>query len=83
MERNFEVIGEALRRIKDHDPEMLERITAPARFIAFRNVLIHLYDDIDHARVWEVIQESLPVLKAEVAQLLREADDGHDELDNA
>ncbi len=74
VERNFEIIGEAIRRIRDLDPESAQRIKAAKEFIAFRNVLIHVYDDIDHARVWQVIQESLPRLKAEADELLREAD---------
>jgi uncharacterized protein with HEPN domain len=37
-------------------------------------VLIHEYDVIDDAEVWETIQESLPQLKREVEGLLREAD---------
>ena len=52
VERNFEIIGGAMRRIRDGDPATLQRLTAAAQFIAFRNILIHVYDDIDHTRVW-------------------------------
>jgi len=41
--------------------------------IDFRNLLAHGYDLVNHARVWQVIQESLPLLKVEVEQLLSEA----------
>ncbi|MDP9472057.1 MAG: DUF86 domain-containing protein [Chloroflexota bacterium] len=42
--------------------------------MAFRNVLIHGYDVIDYPTVWLAVQDSLPVLRAEVEQLLREVD---------
>lgn len=74
VERSFIVIGEAMRRLRDDDPATAQQIMEYGQVIAFRNILIHVYDDIDHARVWQVIQESLPVLRAEVEQLLSEAD---------
>ena len=51
---------------------MAERISGRRQIIAFRNLLIHAYDIIDHARVWEIVQGSLPTLKDEVEQLLGE-----------
>ena len=44
--------------------------------MAFRNALIHGYDRIDYTKVWQAIQESLPTLRADVEQLLREAGEG-------
>jgi len=40
--------------------------------IAFRNVLIHGYAAVDHARVWRAIQESLPDLRSAAVMLLDE-----------
>ena len=74
IERGFEVIGEAMRRLERQDPSVAGRITAYRQIIAFRNVLIHAYDVIDHAEVWRIVQTSLPTLKAEVEQLLRETE---------
>lgn len=74
VERNFEIMGEALRRLHRADKATAERITDYTQVIAFRNALIHGYDEIDHARVWRVIAGSLPVLEAEVVHLLAEAD---------
>ena len=74
VERSFEIIGEAMRRLRHHDPDTALRITAHTRIIAFRNALMHGYDLIDHAEVWRIAQESLPVLKAEVEQLLDEVE---------
>jgi uncharacterized protein with HEPN domain len=41
MERNFEIIGEAMRRLEKDDLATAARITDYRRIIAFRNVLIH------------------------------------------
>jgi uncharacterized protein with HEPN domain len=72
VERNVEIIGEAMNRLSRHDPETLARISDYARIIAFRNLLIHRYDEIDYPAVWHVIQTSLPVLHAEIEALFHE-----------
>jgi uncharacterized protein with HEPN domain len=69
IERNFEIIGEAMSRLAHHDPEVAGRISKHRRIIDFRNVLIHGYDLIDHRIVWSTISEELPVLLAEVQAL--------------
>ena len=43
------------------------------RIVAFRNILAHGYDTIDHEIVWHLIQQDLPVLLEVVEQLLGEA----------
>jgi uncharacterized protein with HEPN domain len=73
VERNFEVIGEAVRRLSRRDPALVDRITAYRQIVDFRNALIHGYDVIDYLTVWRTVQESLPVLRAEVEQLMHEA----------
>ncbi len=47
------------------------RISEHRRIIAFRNILIHGYADVDDRLVWDVVQAKLPVLRREVEQLLR------------
>jgi len=49
IERNFEIIGEAMKRLAQIDPETATRIESHRQMIAFRNVLIHGYDLVDHA----------------------------------
>ncbi|NVO04845.1 MAG: DUF86 domain-containing protein [Rhodoferax sp.] len=41
VERNFEIIGEAMRHLEKDDADTVARIADYRRVIAFRNVLIH------------------------------------------
>ena len=72
VERNFEIIGEAVGRLARLDPETAARIGDHPQIIAFRNVLIHGYDLIDDAQVWGVVTQDLPRLEQQVTELLRE-----------
>ena len=74
VERNFEIIGEAINRLSRLDPATAQRVGAVPRIVAFRNILIHAYDNIDHGIVWHVIQADLPPLLTGVEALIREAD---------
>lgn len=75
VERNFEIIGEAMNRLSRRDPDVVARISVPEQIISFRNTLIHGYDAIDYPTVWQAIQSSLPVLRAEVNMLLGELEE--------
>ena len=68
VEREFEIIGEALSRLNKINPEI--DISGKRRIIDFRNLLIHAYDGIDDVQVWAVIQNNLPLLEIEIDQLL-------------
>ncbi len=70
IERNFEIIGEAMNRLSQSDSATASRISQTRRIIDFRNLLIHGYDLIDHRIVWSTIEEEVPVLLGEVAALL-------------
>ena len=70
VERNFEIIGEAIKRLAQHDPDTAVRIAQYAQIIAFRNVLIHGYELVDHSLVWSTVQTQLPVLLRDVAAIL-------------
>lgn len=72
VERNFEIIGEAVNRLRRHAPLIAGRISAHGEIVGFGNILIHGYDVIDYSTVWRAVQESLPVLRAEVEQMLHE-----------
>lgn len=70
VERKFQIMGEALTRIKREEPALIERIRDGNSIIAFRNILVHGYDSIDDRIVWNVIEEDLAALIADVERLL-------------
>lgn len=70
VERQVEILGEALGRLARLDPMLAARIPDLRQIVAFRNVLIHGYALIDRARVWRAVQDDLPGLRATVDDLL-------------
>ena len=70
VERQFEVIGEALNRLGRIDAATASRIGDYRQIIAFRNVLIHGYDVIDDRVVWDAVENKLPLLHDTVQALL-------------
>ena len=73
VERQFEIIGEALSQLAKRDHKFVARISEHRRIIAFRNILIHGYVDIDERLVWDIVQTKLPVPRQETETLLNEA----------
>ena len=76
VERQFEIIGEALGQALRLDPSLPSRISNTGRIIAFRNRLIHGYASIAHEVVWGILEANLPTLQKEVATLMRELNKG-------
>ena len=72
VERQFEVVGEALAQLARLDAAMAAKVPDLREIVAFRNVLIHGYAVIDRARVWRVVEENLPQLRLALAALLAE-----------
>lgn len=70
VERQFEIIGEALNQLSRLDPVMAATIAELPRIVAFRNVLIHGYAGVDDRIVWGVIEASLSSLHAALERLL-------------
>ena len=75
VERKFEIIGEALKRIRNDDDRVFLSIAHASSIVGFRNRLAHGYDAIDDAVVWGVVSGHLPLLLADVgAALLKESE---------
>lgn len=76
VERQFEIIGEALSQFLRVSPALGSRISNPRQIIAFRNRLIHGYATIDDEVVWGVLEASLPMLIRDIEELLSESQSG-------
>jgi uncharacterized protein with HEPN domain len=68
VEREFEIIGEAMSRIEKLDSTI--EISSKRQIISMRNRVIHGYDKIDNEIVWGTIVRHLPTLKLEIDNLL-------------
>jgi uncharacterized protein with HEPN domain len=66
VERQFEIIGEALARLAKDDPQVAAVIPDYAKIIGFRNIQIHGYATVDDRIVWGVIENHLAPLRAAV-----------------
>jgi len=70
VERQFEITGEALRKLADFDPAIAARVPEYRRVISFRNVLVHGYASVDNRLVWEIATGKLPELLKAAKSLL-------------
>jgi uncharacterized protein with HEPN domain len=70
VERQFEIIGEALRKLFELDARLAARIPEHRKIIAFRNVLIHGYATVDSRLVWGIVEGKLRDLRLRVKRLL-------------
>ena len=68
VEREFEIIGEAMSRIEKLDSTI--EISSKRQIISMRNRVIHGYDKIDDEIIWGTIVRHLPTLKLEIDNLL-------------
>jgi uncharacterized protein with HEPN domain len=72
VERQFEIIGEALNKAVKLDKGLVSQISECKKIIAFRNFLIHAYALVSDDSVWKIIENKLSILEHEVAGLLAE-----------
>jgi len=72
VERAFSIMGEALAQLAHFDSDIAERITDFRSIVAFRNILIHAYAQIDDRIVWGIVESKLPALLREVTALMEE-----------
>lgn len=72
IERDLEIIGEALNRILKIDPEF--PLQHSKRIVGLRNQIIHAYDNVSDENIFAIITKHLPALKKEIEQILRIGD---------
>ncbi|MEA3277919.1 MAG: HepT-like ribonuclease domain-containing protein [Pseudomonadota bacterium] len=75
VERQFEILGEALAQLSKADSKLAARVPNAGNAIGFRNVLIHGYAKVDSAIVWQAATQALPKLRSAVDALLRNLGD--------
>jgi uncharacterized protein with HEPN domain len=73
VERQLEIIGEALGQMLKLFPEMGHQFPEAPRIISFRNYLIHGYASVSNQVVWGILAGNLPELAAKVEELLKKS----------
>ena len=70
VERNLEIIGEAINRIITRELSLNDKITNAKAIIGLRNQVIHAYDSISDEIIWSIIINHLPKLEVEISNLI-------------
>ena len=68
VERNLEIIGEAMNRVLNKDASI--HLSNSRKIVDTRNRIIHGYDNVSDEIVWSIVIKHLPVLKSEIEHLL-------------
>jgi uncharacterized protein with HEPN domain len=68
IERNIEIIGEAVNRILKADPKF--PITNARKIVDTRNRISHGYDNVSEDIIWAIVLREIPNLETEINQLL-------------
>ena len=68
VERNLEIIGEAVNRILKEDKTFY--LKNAQNIIGTRNRIIHSYDNISDEIIWTIVNRELPLLKQEIIKKL-------------
>ena len=69
VERQFEIIGEAMNRPAQLDDTVESLVPELRRIVGLRNRIIHGYDSVDDELVWSIVQDNLPSPRATLATL--------------
>lgn len=70
VERELEIIGEAMRRILDLELGVV--IQNSRKIVDLRNRVIHGYDKVDDAVIWGILKRHIPILKDDIESHLEE-----------
>ncbi|WP_018875235.1 MULTISPECIES: HepT-like ribonuclease domain-containing protein [Thioalkalivibrio] len=75
VERQLEILGEALGQLEKADPDLARQIPQLRAAVDLRNLLIHGYAKIDSRIVWSTATTDVPVMARELDSLLRQLDE--------
>jgi uncharacterized protein with HEPN domain len=67
VERELEIIGEAIRKIIEIDPTI--NITSSKNIIGLRNIISYAYDSVEPEMIWGIIQNNIPLLAEEINKI--------------
>ena len=70
VEREIQIIGEAVSRIHRSDPDVT--INNAVQILATRNRIVHAYDAVNNSIIWGIVVNHLPSLRKEVQSLLKD-----------
>jgi len=70
IERNLEILGEAINRVLQVD-EFIE-ITDARKIVDLRNNIFHSYDTVSDEIIWSIVIKHIPNLKKEITRLIQE-----------
>lgn len=70
VERNIEIIGEAVNRILIKEATI--EFSNARKIVDTRNRIIHGYDTVSDDIIWSIVIKHLPILQSEIQQLLSE-----------
>jgi uncharacterized protein with HEPN domain len=73
VERQLEILGEALNRLRRDDADTGARVPDLDKIVGMRNVISHEYGDIDYEIVWRAVTTSIPMLIPVLDELVNEA----------
>jgi len=68
IERNIEIIGEAMNRILKVQPDF--PITKAQKIVDTRNRIVHGYDSVSEEIIWAIVIKDLPFLEKEILKAL-------------
>ena len=70
IERNVEIIGEAMNRILNRDDTI--KFSDARKIVDTRNRIVHGYDTVSDEIIWSIVVKYLPLLQSEIQSYLKE-----------
>ena len=70
IERQLEILGEACQRMVQADADIRQRLPEVGFAVGLRNKIIHGYDRIENAVVYDTLMHDLPALEERLIQEL-------------